>query len=114
VAVGGFVDLHLMNAFSESGTMVDLGAVLRAKLAGQAGRPSWHAMVEVGHGTLSSIYVFSGTNYLTIKGGAELRIPAGRRQWIVQALIWGGPMGGNDDVTTTFGPAGLMRVGMRF
>lgn len=114
VAVGGFLNFHMINAFDESGTMIDLGASLKAKLAGRAGRPSWHAIIEVGHANLSSIYVFSGTSYLTIKGGAEVRIAAGSRQWVAQALLWGGPMGGNSDVTTTFGPTGLMRFGMRF
>jgi len=114
VAVGAFLDMHMINAFDESGMMLDLGASLKAKLAGQAGHSAWSAIVEVGHASMNSIYVFDGTSYLTIKGGAELRIPAGARQWLVQALIWGGPMGGNSDVTTTFGPVGLLRFGVRF
>lgn len=114
VAVGGFLNFHMLNAFDESGTMIDLGAALKAKLAGGGAKPSWHAVVEVGHARLSSIFVFEGTSYLTVKGGAEMRIAAGSRQWVAQALIWGGPMGGNSDVTTTFGPTGMLRFGVRF
>jgi len=113
VSVGGFVDLHMINAFDESGTMFDLGASLKAKLAGRTGGPSWGAVVEVGHGSMSGIYV-TGTGYLTLKGGAQLLIPAGSRQWLVEALVFGGPMGGNADVTTTFGPVALLRFGVRF
>jgi hypothetical protein len=114
VSVGAFLDLHMMNAFDESATMFDIGASLKAKLAGKAGGRSWGAVVEVGHGAMSGIYYFSGTNYLTIKGGAQLMVPAGNRHWVAEALIWGGPMGGNADVSTTFGPVGLLRFGVRF
>src|SRR5207247_51476 len=63
-------------------------------------------------GELGDIYYFTGTNYLTVRGGTELLIHGGgKHTWLGEILVYGAPTGGNVDVTTSFGPVVLVRVG---
>ena len=111
---GLYLDLNLVNAFDESAVMFDVGATLKARLAVGAGGIQWRPMIGIGYGNLGAIYLFDGTSYLTLKGGAEALIPMGARQVLVEGLVFGAPNGGNEDVTTTFGPVFQLRFGLLF
>ena len=105
---GLYLDLNFMNAFDESAVMFDAGASLKAHV----GR--WRPLVGVGYGNMSAIYLFDATSYLTLRAGTEAVFALGKHQALVEGLIFGSPTGGNDEVTTTFGPVFLMRFGLIF
>jgi hypothetical protein len=111
---GLYVDLNFMNAFDESAVMFDLGATLKARIGRSADRISWRPLIGVGYGNMGSIYLFSATSYLTLRAGSEAVFALGKHQALVEGLILGSPTGGNEDVTTTFGPVFLMRFGLLF
>jgi hypothetical protein len=111
---GLYLDLNFVNAFDESAMMFDLGASLKARLGAPRARIQWRPMIGIGYGNMGSIYLFEGTSYLTLKGGAEAVFPLGTRQALVEGAIFGSPTGGNADVTTTFGPVFQMRFGLLF
>lgn len=105
---GLYLDLNFMNAFDESAVMFDAGATLKAHV----GR--WRPLIGVGYGNMGAIYLFEGTSYLTLRAGTEAVFALGKRQALVEGLIFGSPTGGNAEVTTTFGPVFLMRFGLLF
>ena len=111
---GLYLDLNFMNAFDESAVMFDAGATLKARIGEPKNRINWRPMIGVGYGNMGAIYAFSATSYLTLRAGAEAVFALGKRQALVEGLIFGSPTGGNDDVTTTFGPVFLMRFGLIF
>jgi len=112
---GVYADLISMNAFSESALMFDGGITLKTQLGDGGKRVTWRPELGVGLGELGDIYYFTGTNYLTVRGGTELLIHGGRKHtWLGEILVYGAPTGGNVDVTTSFGPVVLVRVGMVF
>ncbi len=112
---GLYFDLMGMNAFSESALMFETGIMLKRQLGDGSKRVTWRPEIGVGFAQLGDIYAFTGTNYLTVRGGTELLIHSGgKRTWLGEVLLYGAPTGGNVDVTTSFGPVVLVRVGMLF
>ncbi len=112
MSVGLFTDLANLNAFDESAMMIDAGFTLKAHLGdppaeSEPRRLRISPMLSLGYASLGEIYVFERTQYLTIKAGTELRW--GRSLFEVTAF--GAPAGGNDAVTTSFGPVFQLRAG---
>ena len=115
VSLGVYSDMIAMNAFSESALMFDGGLALKAQMGDGSKRVTWRPELGVGLGELGSIYYFTGTNYLTLRGGTEVLLHSGgKHTWLGEILVYGAPTGGNVDVTTSFGPVALVRIGMVF
>lgn len=108
---GVFLDILSVSAYDESGTLFEGGVAMKAALGGQDGRPVWRPGLGIGYATLSAVGGVDATSYLTIRGGVEAVLPSG---WVAEALIYGAPSGGNDDITVTYGPMFQLRFGRIF
>jgi hypothetical protein len=111
LSAGLYSDSHFINAFDGSSMLLDLGLAFKATVASKAGKPVWRPLVALGFGHMGGIYLLDASSYFTMKGGVEVMIPAGARRWLVEALVFGSPNGGNDGATMTFGPVFMARAG---
>lgn len=108
---GMYFDLLQAKAYDETGLLADVGISLKAALGGGNGRLSWRPGFGLGFGNLAAVGSIESTRYLTLRAGLELVLPTG---WLVEASVYGSPSGGNDDVTVTYGPMTMLRIGRVF
>jgi hypothetical protein len=108
---GLFLDVLSVSAADESATMLEFGVAMKAALGGENGKPTWRPGIGLGYGSLGGAGGLESTTYLTIRGGVELVLPAG---WVAEAMVYGAPTGGNDDVTVSYGPMLQLRFGRIF
>ncbi|MGH7607492.1 MAG: hypothetical protein ACREME_09145 [Gemmatimonadales bacterium] len=108
---GVFLDLLNVSAYDESEMMFEAGVALKAALGGLNGKPLWRPGIGFGYGSLSGGAAIDATTYFTIRAGVEAVMPSG---WLAEAMLYGAPTGGNDDVTVTYGPMLQLRFGRVF
>jgi hypothetical protein len=108
---GLYFDVLQAKAYDESGTLLDAGVALKAVLGGKNGRITWRPGLGVGFGHLAAVGGIESTNYLTLRGGLEVVFPGG---WLIEGSVYGSPTGGNDEVTVSYGPMTMIRIGRLF
>lgn len=108
---GVYADVISAQAFDESGILLDVGVALKATLGGKKGKLSWRPNIGIGFGNLAETGGVAASQYLTLRGGVELVFPGG---WLVEGSLYGSPTGGNDDLTVTYGPMAMIRLGRLF
>jgi hypothetical protein len=108
---GLYFDLMKARAYDESGLLLDAGIALKASLGGGSGRLTWRPGIGVGFANLAAVGGIKSTQYLTLRGGLEVVFPGG---WLVEAAVYGAPTGGNGDVTVSYGPMTMVRIGRLF
>jgi hypothetical protein len=108
--LGAFVDVTNLHAFGESALFNEGGLTLKADVGSAQSSVRFRPLVGVGYGMLGPIYSLASTNYLTVKGGAEIV----RGSYLLEISGYGAPSGGNDAFTVTFGPVAQVRLGRMF
>jgi hypothetical protein len=108
---GLYFDALQAKAYDETGLLLDVGVALKAALGRGAGHISWRPGFGIGFGHLAPVGAIDGTQYLTLRGGLEVVFPGG---WLVEGCVYGAPTGGNGDVTVTYGPMTMIRIGRLF
>lgn len=108
---GLFLDLLSVSAYDETGSFLEIGAAIKAAFNSGPAQPTWRPGIGFGYGTLSAVGGIGPTNYFLVRGSFEVQLPS---QWVAEAILWGAPSGGNEQVTVTYGPMVQLRVGRAF
>jgi len=108
---GAYLDLLQAHAYDESAMLIDAGIALKGVLGGGSGRVVWRPGFGLGYGTLADVGGIGSTHYLTLRAGVEMLLPS---NWLAEVSVHGAPSGGNRDVTVSYGPMVMLRLGRVF